>query len=170
MAGDVTTEFQELWAATAERLRAYMFCSSENWADADDMVQDCYLRALRGWGQFDAKASRQAWLFGIARRTCVDWFRRRKRQGAAMSLESLDELGAAASAEPAAENISERVWDAVKSLNADQSQVIHLRFAAGLSYAQIAQALGIPVGTVRSRLHRGLEGIRERIRRSYNEP
>lgn len=169
MAGDVTSEFQEFWTQTAEKLRAYMFCSCENWADADDMVQDCYLRALRGWGQFDGKASRQAWLYGIARRTCIDWFRRKKRDGLAVRVESVDEPGQVDSAEPAVETI-EKVWDAVKSLSTEQSQVIHLRFAAGLSYAQIAQALGIPVGTVRSRLHRGLEGIRERTGRWENEP
>ncbi len=138
MAGDVTSEFQEFWTQTAEKLRAYMFCSCENWADADDMVQDCYLRALRGWGQFDGKASRQAWLFGIARRTCIDWFRRKKRDGLAVRIESADEPGQVDAAEPAVETI-EKVWDAVKSMSPEQSQVIHLRFAAGLSYAQIAQ-------------------------------
>ena len=168
MAGDVTSEFQEFWTLTAQKLRAYMFCSCENWSDVDDMVQDCYLRALRGWEQFDGKASRQAWLYGIARRTCVDWFRRRKRDGSAVRIESVDEPAQVESAEPVVENV-EKVWDAVKSLNPEQSQVIHLRFAAGLSYAQIAQTLGVPVGTVRSRLHRGLEGIRERVGRCENE-
>lgn len=168
MAGDVTSEFQEFWAQTAGKLRAYIFCSCENWADADDMVQDCYLRALRGWGQFDGKASRQAWLYGIARRTCVDWFRRRKRDSLAVQMDGVDEPCQIDKAESGVDNI-DKVWNAVKSLNPEQSQVIHLRFAAGLSYDQIAQVLGIPVGTVRSRLHRGLEGIRERIGRWDNE-
>jgi RNA polymerase sigma-70 factor (ECF subfamily) len=168
MAGDVTSEFQEFWAQTAVKLRAYMFCSCENWTDADDMVQDCYLRALQGWGQFEGKASRQAWLYGIARRTCVDWFRRRKRDGLTVQIKSIDEPCQVEKAEPGTENV-DKVWEAVKSLNSEQSQVIHLRFAAGLSYDQIAQALGVPVGTVRSRLHRGLESIRERVGRRENE-
>ena len=163
MAGDLKTEFQEFWTRTAGKVRAYMFCACRNWADADDMTQDCYLRALRGWGQFNGSASREAWLFGIARRTSVDWFRRKKT-----TTENLEEMSRIPAADPGHEKI-ELIWEAVSGLNADQSQVIQMRFAAGLSYAQIAQALGIPVGTVRSRLHRGLEGVRERIGRTDNE-
>jgi RNA polymerase sigma-70 factor (ECF subfamily) len=169
MAGDVTSEFQEFWAQTAERLRAYMFCSCESWADADDMVQDCYLRALRAWGQFDGTGSRQAWLFGIARRTCIDWFRRKNREALVVSSENMDEFDKAVADESNLDHV-ERIWDAVRCLNAEQSQVIHLRFAAGLSYAQIAHALDVPVGTVRSRLHRGLKQIREHIGEWDNEP
>lgn len=168
MAGNLRAEFQEFWTRTVSKVRAYMFCACQNWADADDMTQDCYLRALRGWGQFNGSASREAWLFGIARRTSVDWFRRKQRQAAAASEQSTGERGTVDLAQPADQKI-EKVWDAVKSLSPEHSQVIHMRFAAGLSYAQIAQALGIPVGTVRSRLHRGLKDIRGRIGRSDDE-
>ncbi len=164
MAGNFKAEFQEFWTRTVGKVRAYMFCACQNWADADDMTQDCYLRVLRGWGQFNGSASREAWLFGIARRTSVDWFRRKKAAAG-----NLEELSKISPAEPPDEKI-EKVWDAVGCLNTDQNQVIYMRFAAGLSYAQIAQALGIPVGTVRSRLHRGLKDIRERIGSSDDEP
>ena len=68
-------EFQEFWTHTAGKVRAYMYCVCENSADADDMAQDCCLRALKARGQFNGRASRQARLFGIARRTRVDWLR-----------------------------------------------------------------------------------------------
>jgi RNA polymerase sigma-70 factor (ECF subfamily) len=169
MMSNVKREFQEFWTQTAGKVRAYMFCACENWTDADDMAQDCYLRALRAWGQFDGKASRQAWLFGIARRTRVDWYRRRKREGFVVYSENMDEFDKFV---PEKVNLGRvgKIWDAVKSLNAEQSQVIHMRFAAGLSYAQIAQALDVPIGTVRSRLHRGLKQIREHIGDYDNEP
>lgn len=166
---NVKREFKEFWTQTSGKVRAYMFCACNNWNDADDMTQDCYLRALRAWGQFDEKASRQAWLFGIARRTRVDWFRRKKRDEAVVLSENVDKLDTTDPGDPKGNRV-ERIWDAVKILNADQSQVIHMRFAAGLSYAQIAHALGVPVGTVRSRLHRGLKQIRERIGDYDNEP
>jgi RNA polymerase sigma-70 factor (ECF subfamily) len=155
-----TKEFQEFWTKTAAKVRAYMFCACENWVDADDLTQDCCLRALRAWGQFDGRASRQAWLFGIARRTRVDWYRRKKRQGAAFSQENIDELQEADITKPDINEI-EKIWDTVKDLSAEQSEVIHLRFAAGLNYAQIAHTLEIPIGTVRSRLHRGLKAVKE---------
>ena len=161
MTGDTKREFREFWTRTAGKVRAYMYCASESWADADDMTQDCYLRALRGWSQFDGRASRQAWLFAIARRTRADWFRQKKRQSAAVHLQDLTRLSEVP-AGPNAENI-EKIWDAVRNLTAEHSQVIHMRYAAGLSYAEIAQALGAPIGTVRSRLHRGLKDIREHI-------
>ena len=168
MVGGFKSEFQEFWTQTAGKVRAYMFCACENWADADDMAQDCYLRAVRAWGQFEGRASRQAWLFAIARRTRIDWLRQKKRERVAVSSESLNKFDKIVSEKPNIDNI-EKVWDTVRGLNAEQSQVIHLRFAAGLSYAQIAEALGIPIGTVRSRLHRGLKGIKEHIGEWKNE-
>ncbi len=162
MKDKVTREFQEFWINTTAKVRAYMFCACENWTDADDLTQDCCLRALRAWGQFDGRASRQAWLFGIARRTRVDWYRRKKRQVAALSQENIDELQRADDKKPDVNEI-EKIWDTVKDLSPEQSEVIHLRFAAGLNYAQIAHTLEIPIGTVRSRLHRGLKAVKEII-------
>ena len=169
MKDEFASEFQEFWACTAGKIRAYMFCVCENSADVDDMAQDCCLRALRAWGQFDGKASRQAWLFGIARRARVDWLRKKKRESATAGSQELEKLSEAAPEESNVDDI-EKVWDAVKDLNAEYSEVIHLRFAAGLSYAQIAQALDIPIGTVRSRLHRGLKAVKENVGDWENGP
>ena len=167
MTGEANSEFHDFWILTAGKVRAYMYCASASWADADDMTQDCYLRALRGWRQFDGRSSRQAWLFAIARRTRADWFRQKKREGAAAPSENLRRLSQGRE-QPDAGNI-EKIWDTVRNLKAEHSQAIHMRFAAGLSYAEIAQALEVPIGTVRSRLHRGLKDIRERIGDPTNE-
>jgi len=156
-------EFDRLWGQTAGKVRAYMFCACGSWADADDMVQNCYLRALRGWEKFDRRGSRQAWLFGIAKRTCADWFRTERRNSAKVGLANFDDLEGGLHERTDAERI-ETVWAAVKELDVEQVEVIQLRFAAGLSYSEIAGALDIPVGTVRSRLHRGLKAIREKVK------
>ncbi|MEJ2650057.1 MAG: sigma-70 family RNA polymerase sigma factor [Sedimentisphaerales bacterium] len=158
-----TNEFQEFWSRSAPKVRAYMFCACENSTEADDMAQDCCLRAFRAWNQFNGRASRQAWLFGIARRTRIDWLRKRKRENATIESKKVGQQSEAVSEEPNKDSI-EKVWDAVKNLNDEYSEVIHLRFAVGLSYEQIAHTLEIPVGTVRSRLHRGLKAIREHWR------
>jgi RNA polymerase sigma-70 factor (ECF subfamily) len=161
-------EFDELWLQTAGKVRAYMFCAAGSWTDADDMVQDCYLRALRGWGQFDGRASRQAWLFGIARRTRADWYRKKMRKSAAAGMADLDELDGGLSEDEDADRIN-KVWDTIGELGAEQSEVVHLRFAAGLGYCEIARVLGVPIGTVRSRLHRGLKAIREKVKDKKDE-
>lgn len=163
MRGRFKIEFDGLWTQTAANVRAYMFCASGSWTDADDMVQDCYLRALWGWGQFDGRGSREAWLFGIARRTCADWYRRKMRRRAEVGLASLDDIEVDSGRQPNADRI-EAVWDAIGELGAEQGEVVRLRFAADLSYAEMAAVLGVPVGTVRSRLHRGLKTIREKLK------
>jgi RNA polymerase sigma-70 factor (ECF subfamily) len=160
-------EFDELWARTAGKVRAYMYCAAGSWTDADDMLQDCYLRALRGWGQFDGRASRQAWLFGIARRTRADWYRKKMRKSAALSMANPDDMDGGGEAEDA--NRINIVWDAIREIGAEQGEVVHLRFAADLSYAEIAHTLGVPIGTVRSRLHRALKTIREKIKDKEDE-
>lgn len=154
-------EFREFWNQSAGKVRAYMFCMCRNWPDADDMTQDCFLRALKAWDQYDSIASRQAWLWGIAKRTRADWFRKKQRNITA-SRKMFDEYNEIDSSQ-SSDNDIDKVWDAIKKINNEQGEVIHLRFTAGLSYIQIAQTLGVPVGTVRSRLHRGLKDIRKRI-------
>ncbi|MGD8786292.1 MAG: sigma-70 family RNA polymerase sigma factor, partial [Phycisphaerales bacterium] len=116
----------------------------------------------RGWGQFDGKGSRKAWLFVIAYRTRADWFRRGKKKKT-VCLENVNE--------PVVDSYkdqTENIWETLKGIKAEQNEVIHMRFAAGLSYDEMAKALGIPVGTVRSRLHRGLKAIRKKIKEQEN--
>ena len=168
MKDKLANEFQEFWTQAAGKVRAYMFCVCENSADADDMAQDCCMRALKAWGQYNGSASRQAWLFGIARRTRIDWLRKRKRQISTLDSKTLEQQSNAVSEETNINNI-DKVWQAVKNLNTEYSEVIHLRFTAGLSYQQIAHTLEIPVGTVRSRLHRGLKAIKENVGDCENE-
>ena len=167
MASKFRAEFERFWADTVSNVRAYMFCACRNWNDADDLSQECYLRALRGWNQFDGKGSREAWLFVIAYRTRIDWFRQKKRKRIAIGLENINEPGV--SKVDSYTDRFESIWSAIGSLDDEQNEVIHMRFAAGLSYAEIAKALGIPVGTVRSRLHRGLKAVREKIKEQKNE-
>jgi RNA polymerase sigma-70 factor (ECF subfamily) len=137
-----------------------MFCACSNASDTDDLAQECYLRALRNWDLFGGRGSRQAWLFAIARNTQIDWFRRKTRHAAALDQERI------ARAEPvtSAPGEADMIWEIVESLEGGHKEVIHLKFAAGLSYAEIADVLKVPIGTVRSRLHRGLKELRRRIK------
>jgi RNA polymerase sigma-70 factor (ECF subfamily) len=160
MARKFDTEFGQFWRQTCGKVRAYMFCASNSASDADDLAQECYLRAFRNWGRFDGRGSRQAWLFAIARNTQADWFRRRGRDARVLertAIEAASEVLA-----PDLDN-AEAIWQAVGKLTAEHREIIHLRFAADLSYVEIAQMLGVPVGTVRSRLHRALKAIREQM-------
>lgn len=157
MKTDGQDEFVHFWDQTCDNVRAYMFCACNNASDADDLTQECYIRALRNWGVFDGAGSRLAWLFAIARNTQVDWFRKRMRED--RILRSCVDGNIETTFSPAGDD-QEAIRRAIDRLGTDQREVIHLRFAAGLSYAEIAKMLNVPVGTIRSRLHRGLETLR----------
>jgi RNA polymerase sigma-70 factor, ECF subfamily len=157
-------EFGTFWEQTRDRVRAYMFCACHNSSDTDDLAQECFLRALRNWSRFEGKGSRQAWLFAIARNTQADWFRKRKREA-----RLVDPDAYAPCEMPRAESDDvEMVWETVSGLGPEYREAIHLRFAADLSYMEIAEMLGVPIGTVRSRLHRGLKTVRKKIEEREN--
>ncbi len=158
MKTDGQCEFVDFWQQTCGRVRAYMYCACHNRSDADDLTQDCYLRAMRSWSAFQGAGSRQAWLFAIARSTQVDWVRTRRRQNRVFEDRRANEEPEAPRQRSADE--VEAVWQAVGRLGPEQQEVVHLRFAGGLSYAEIAEMLGVPVGTVRSRLFRSLQALR----------
>jgi RNA polymerase sigma-70 factor (ECF subfamily) len=155
-------EFVRFWQQTCGRVRAYMFCACHNRSDAEDLTQDCYMRALRSWGAFQGTGSRQAWLFAIARSTQVDWVRKRHRQKRLLEERSENDEPEVMMGPSSDE--AEAIWQAVDRLASDQREVVHLRFAGGLSYGEIAETLGVPVGTIRSRLFRSLQALRGLIK------
>ena len=57
MARTFQTEFDQFWRQTCGKVRAYMFCASNSASDADDLAQECYLRAFRNWDRFDERAA-----------------------------------------------------------------------------------------------------------------
>jgi RNA polymerase sigma-70 factor, ECF subfamily len=168
MIDDFTIEFQKFWVKTTGKVRAFMFCACNSWNDADDMTQDCYFRALKAWKQFDGRASRQAWLWGIARKTRFDWLRQKIKNNTIALENNKDDLRDISRLQTQTQS-AEKIWEVVKNLSDEHREVIHLKFASGLSYELIAQTLDIPIGTVRSRLHRALKTIREQVGDRKNE-
>lgn len=166
MRDGLKSEFEKVWDETAGQVRAYIFCKCRDSNDADDLVQECYLRAFRSWGQFDGRGSRQGWLFTIARRTCVDWFRS-KGKSVQISLDDPDGLQEVVSEKRNPDDAA-TVWEMIKTLQPEYKEILYLRFAGGLNYAEMAKSLDVPVGTVRSRLHRGLKAVKTKIEGQKN--
>lgn len=139
-------------------------------ADAEDLVQDALVRAFGALDRFDGRHPR-AWLLTILRRTHLNRVRKRRAvllsdgDDAARALEEMgprvpssEEVAMSVAFEPA-------VARALRALPADYFAVVDLVDLQGLSYAQAAEHLGIPRGTVMSRLHRA----RQRIRKSLDD-
>jgi RNA polymerase sigma factor (sigma-70 family) len=135
---------------------------TKNDADAEDVVQDAYLRALRFFSSLRGEDAR-AWLLTIVRNT---WYRRFPRRAGSAVMTVAEEDGddrADASLDPEAQAIQhqtvEQVRCALETLRTDFREVLVLREFEGLSYKEIAAIIGIPVGTVMSRLARARERL-----------
>jgi RNA polymerase sigma-70 factor, ECF subfamily len=140
-------EYTRVLEPLLEQAAAYARALLHNTHDAEDAVQDA---ALRGWQRidtFDARRPFKGWWFAILRNCCVDILRRAKTR-AAESLEGRD------LPEPALEEPDwTQLVSAIESISEIHREVLRLRYFAELSYAEIAEALAIPKGTVMSRLH-----------------
>jgi RNA polymerase sigma-70 factor (ECF subfamily) len=120
-------------------------------AEADDLTQETYLRAFRSLPQFAGRSSARTWLLSIARRTCADRIRERRRRPV------VDRPADPASpVEPAAPDVSDGVVlrAVLGGLPPDRRDAFVLTQLAGLSYPEAAEVCGCPVGTIRSRVAR----------------
>ncbi|WAS91190.1 RNA polymerase sigma factor [Nannocystis punicea] len=125
-------------------------------ADVEDLAQETFLRVHRSLPRFEDRGpgSLKKWIVTIAARIAIDHLRRRRSQ-----VESFDESNHPAPTAGADElarfrRLGERVEEALADLGAEQRSVLVLRQLHGLEYQEIADALQIDLGTVKSRLHR----------------
>ena len=121
-------------------------------ADADDLTQEVYVRALPALTRFRADASARTWLLQIARHVCADHVRRTTRRRAL-----LDRLGQRTDAEAAVDGPRTgeiELEEAVSALHPDRRDAFVLTQVVGLSYGEAAQVCEVPVGTIRSRVAR----------------
>jgi RNA polymerase sigma-70 factor (ECF subfamily) len=139
-----------------------------NRVDADDIVQETFLRAYRHWHTFKRGTSARAWLFTIARNVFLRARERQSRRPETLESELDYDVGAVAASDVLrdvmehdperrffASFIDEEVSRAVEQLPADFREVVVLSDIEGLNYAEIADIVGVPLGTVKSRLYRG---------------
>ncbi len=122
-----------------------------------DLVQESFLQLARRLRAGQTVGSPRAYLFGIARHVSLAFYR--KQGSTAEPLDAASEQ--AAGAEPDVR--LEAARECIASLPALQREILDLRFAHGLSYAEMATALAIPMGTVRSRLHHAVAFLRQRL-------
>ena len=121
---------------------------------AEDLLQETLLQALRGADRLAKAASPRAWLIAIARNLARNTFRR-ERAG--------ESLPAGTQADPGKDEDPrvEEMRQAITKLSASLRETLNLRLQEELSYEEIATVLGIPTGTVRSRLHHAVRQLRE---------
>jgi RNA polymerase sigma-70 factor (ECF subfamily) len=138
-------------------------------AAAEDLVQDAVLKALRGWKSFRPGSNVRAWLVTILRNEYINGWRRNRRAPQSVDPDSIAEPADPRDPDPEgrffAELVDEEVTAAINSLPDEFREVVILSDLEELPYAEIAEALDIPVGTVKSRLFRGRRILQGMLRR-----
>ena len=147
---------------------------TRNGADAEDLVQDTYLRAYRGCATFSDGTNLRAWLFRILTNTYINRYRAKQRRPQETDLADVEDLylyrrvgtlGAAASAEDTLFELftDDEVKRALEELPDTFRLPVLLADVEQFSYKEIAEMLDIPIGTVMSRLHRGRKAMQKAL-------
>lgn len=135
--------------------------------DADDAAQEAMIRIVKGLQSFDGRSSFGTWAYRIASNTALDELRRRRRRPMLHVADDGGEVREAADhlAERRIEAVAERlsIDAAIATLPDDFRAAVVLRDVADLDYAEIADVLGVPVGTVKSRIARGRSLLADRL-------
>ena len=155
-------------------LRRYGVHLTGNTADADDLVQETYLKAFRHWETCDPETNIRAWLFRILKNSFINMYRKDARKGISLEyVEGVDPHGIGhpgASCSPIQDLVFSHLLDddvvgALSALPDNCRTVLIMCDIEGMPYDEIAEFLDCPLGTVRSRLHRARKSLRVALAR-----
>jgi RNA polymerase sigma-70 factor (ECF subfamily) len=163
MTGEVPT-WEEVARAHGRFLYNVAYRLSGNDDDAYDLVQEALLRVRKGLETYQP-GSMEGWLSRIVTNVFLDEVRRKRRRPIEVMPEDTERLlPSTPGADEATDNLSDDVQDALRRLPEDFRTAVVLCDVVGLSYEEIADAISVPVGTVRSRIHRGRRLLRTALR------
>ena len=140
-------------------LRRYAWALGRDQEAADDLVQDCLERAVSRWRLRRREGDLRAWLFAILHNLFIDALRRKRREGLTIELSDAPDL-AGPGPEPDGRLLMRDVLACLDAIPVEQRAVILLVGVEDLSYEAAARVLGVPIGTVMSRLSRGRDKLR----------
>jgi RNA polymerase sigma-70 factor (ECF subfamily) len=169
--------FAELAMEHMDSLYGAAIRMTRNPADAEDLVQETYLKAYRAFDSFAEGTNLKAWLYRILTNTYINAYRARRRRPEQSDIEDIEDLylyrrlgglEAAQAGRSAEEEVLEHLTDdqvkgAIESLPDQFRLAVLLADVEGFSYKEIAEITGVPIGTVMSRLHRGRRALQKAL-------
>ena len=167
-------EFEQLAIPLMPQVYGMALRWTKNPSDAEDLVQDTFAKAFNAWDQFEQGTNLKAWIFRILTNTQINSYNKKAKDQAKVSIDQFEEwqlgdvssLTSLSSRSAELEALDRLPADIIKKSLAELGefqQVVELAVIAEMPYAAIAEELGIPVGTVMSRLHRGKKKLREKL-------
>jgi RNA polymerase sigma-70 factor (ECF subfamily) len=153
--------FTRFFCETNRRAFAFALQLAGNRDDAMDIVQEAYLRLHGRWAECERPDKAVAWLYTIVRNLAIDHLRWRARRAEAGIDDSLHASAQQGPEEDAARNQRmRRLWAAIAGLPPEQREILLLRDWHGLNYSEVAEVLGLSIGTVSSRIHHARQRVR----------
>ena len=170
-------DFEEAAMPFMPQLYAVALRMTRSPADAEDLVQETYLKAYRAFGSFEAGTNLRAWLYRILTNTFISTYRSKQRRPGSVDIDDVEDLylyhrltdlptdaGTSSAETVVLEGIpDDAVRDALDDLPENFRIPVLLCDVEGFSYKEIAEILDIPIGTVMSRLHRGRRALQKQL-------